>query len=802
MPPVLSSPTLHWPRASWAQRLRSICLCLALTSAFAVFVWQLDKHIPLNVWLFWRYAKYWLAVGGWSTSVLAFGHVVVSRLSLGVKGLEHLVLSFAVGFLGFYWLQFLVGWFGLYGFWWFYLVPAVQFAVSVPFLIRDYPRWELRRRLAPVSVPARSWSSMALSYALIAYGVIALTGVYINSLTPENIAFDARWYHLAMAEQYALAGRIIRFREGWFMGAYPQLASYLYCWAFEMPGAQFFDKLQLSAHLEYVVFLWTLVGMVPLVRALVPGARANQAWVAVFLFPGIFLYDSSLAVGADHIAAFWAVPIVLALVRAWPSLDGRWCALVAAFVGGAISTKYSAISLFVFPVGAIVIRGTYLIGRHLWRREFGALRSCAGALLAAGISGVTITAPHWAKNWAFYGDPLYPMLTAYLPARPFVAGMEHRLQTFIELAWRPERSWAGVGQTLRALYRFSFVPNNWSWMHGAMPVFGSLFTLSILCLPFLPRRLPRLWSLYLGVHLGLFAWYWVAHEDRYLQALVPWMAASVAAVLIILWREMLMVRVAASALVGLQVVWGMFVYFIPTHGMVHQAPIKAVADMAASPFLGTQDQYLDPFSNYSDVGELVGRNAVLLLHEQPLRVGFGVRGVQDRAMHQGAIIYGSQGSYRDVYNILRQMKVTHLLWGDLPSESSLADDIVFRAFVKHWVGPITGIRSWSVAAMLPEAPPEKPFNTKVLVNACPQDGYAPGIHLLSKLYVLPLSKMSADQYPKPMRGIQPKDMNAEIAKTVGFIVWNRYCAGGLPEALREGAVQVGSKGDFELWERL
>ena len=55
-----------------------------------------------------------------------------------------------------------------------------------------------------------------------------------------------------------------------------------------------------------------------------------------FLFPGLFLYDSSLGLGADHVLAFWAVPLALAVRRLLhrPTSAGR-AMLVGLMMAGA-----------------------------------------------------------------------------------------------------------------------------------------------------------------------------------------------------------------------------------------------------------------------------------------------------------------------------------------------------------------------------------------------------------------------------------------------------------------------------------
>src|SRR5262249_28237605 len=147
-----------------------------------------------------------------------------------------------------------------------------------------------------------------LSLLINGWGVVCLAMIYLTIMTPENASFDARWYHLPMAEHYASLGAIRRFPEGWYPGAYPQLPSLLYTWAFSLPETALFDRVELAAHLEYTLFLATLAGVPIVVRCLVPHARASGAWTALFLFPSVFVYDSSLTAAGDHVLAFWAIP--------------------------------------------------------------------------------------------------------------------------------------------------------------------------------------------------------------------------------------------------------------------------------------------------------------------------------------------------------------------------------------------------------------------------------------------------------------------------------------------------------------
>src|SRR6185369_13217047 len=111
--------------------------------------------------------------------------------------------------------------------------------------VRDRYRAASLAALAPRTVP----QLLAMLFLL-----AGCLGVYLQVISPQNIAFDARWYHIPIAESYAAAGRIRPFPEGWYLGAYPHLASWLYAWAFLAPGA-LKDHLCLAMHLEYVVLL-------------------------------------------------------------------------------------------------------------------------------------------------------------------------------------------------------------------------------------------------------------------------------------------------------------------------------------------------------------------------------------------------------------------------------------------------------------------------------------------------------------------------------------------------------------------
>ena len=69
----------------------------------------------------------------------------------------------------------------------------------------------------------------------------------------------------------------------------------------------------MALHLEFTIFLWTLVGVAAAVNWMArEGVRG--AWAVYFLFPGIFVYDGSLGGASDHYLALFVVPAIYAMI--------------------------------------------------------------------------------------------------------------------------------------------------------------------------------------------------------------------------------------------------------------------------------------------------------------------------------------------------------------------------------------------------------------------------------------------------------------------------------------------------------
>jgi len=644
---------------------------LLLVGAVATFLACSNHYFPLQHWLFFTYLRIWGFVALFALPSLAVGLRLLSWLLPEPPRLgERLLLGFSLGVLVFFLTIFVGGVASLYGPVFFFAAPAVLAAVGARSALREVRRMRahLRRFGARLVVPG-GWIG-ALAALTLALGMIA---VYLQVLTPPNVGADAVWYHLAVAEHYATAGGLRPFVEGWYNGALPQLASFLYTWAFQAPVG-LFEQIAISAHVELVLFIATAAGVAVLVRRLI-GVRAPFAGALLFAFPGFLLYDSNLIIGADHVLAFWAPPLAIALLRLARKLEVREAVLAGALTAAALLTKYQGI-YFLFPAGVIVTIAAVRLRR--WRPWL----AWVGAV-------VVLTSAHWLKNWIFYGDPLYPHLRAFLPAHPFVPGSAELMN---EVLTPMQFRFTGtplekIRDTLLSLVSFSFVPHDWDF-HGRRPVFGALFTCTLVALPFV-RPKGRLWALVAAIHLGIAIWWVTAHEDRYLQALLPWMVAASAAILHALWKRGRLSRAAAVLALLVQAVYGDDVYFYRMHAMIGDSPLKAFVDWVA---LGQTGNYQDRFNAWASlqnntVASRVPKGGKLLAHQFTEKLGAGVPSVLDGKGWQGGIDYLAQQTPADTLRLWRSMGVTHVWWD--PTQHPRDDDVLAReAVFQHAVAAL------------------------------------------------------------------------------------------------------------------
>jgi hypothetical protein len=712
----LTPDTLTLAGEPWRRR----ALVAILLAGLLVFGSVAHRHVPFQHWLTFRYLACWGATLLFLAACLSAGFPVVERLaSPGWDRPARSLLALAAGVYLFFLGVFALGLLGLLNGVTFFLLPLGMIAGGFHAL-RVWP-WGGPRRAG--GAPPALLETLAL-----AFGALCVVALYLPVLIPTLISYDARWYHLAIAEHYTALGAIRPFDGGWIAGTLPHLASHLYTWAFLAPGAQLFDRVVLSSHLEFLLFLGTLAGVQVLVRALVPGAP-RVAWVALFLFPGILVYDSGLIGGADHVAAFFAVPILLALLQCWRTFDARSNLLLAIFVGACFLTKYSAANLFLLP--ALVAGGR---GAWLWITRRASRREVARGLLALVAGGLLVTAPHWLKNWIFYGAPLYPLLAGPFRPRPWTEDSARLLELFKGVSHIPGiRPPSGALDVLRILATFALVPHDWWIFHRNVPVFGALF--SLLSPAFLLLRSRRILGIAALVYGGLAVWALVNMQDRYLQTLVPLMAATSAAALVLLWRMGGWVRWGAAALVAFQLCWSADHPFIPSHSMHYKSTLRVVTEFFS---LGYERKYASRFELFEDMpraAALLPPRSKVLIHLAHMHLGINTPSVLDKPPESIAMSYGRLATMHDMHGFLRGLGITHILWPKDSKEDSysLADSLIFLTFVSRHVEQRHDLSGLHLAR-LKVSPPRKTFPLMTLVLGC-NTTFKSGLYPTARLHM-------------------------------------------------------------------
>jgi hypothetical protein len=661
------------PAGDSARRVRS-----ALAALFAVVVLvgvglTLNDLQPVRLWTAPAYLNIWASIVALMVACLSFGSWFVRRvLGLALPVTEHLITGLAVGVLAFSLGIFVFGVLHLLGTWTFFAWPVLLAAPGLRDLARD-----ARRRLPRVA--RILFAAHGVRLVFVVAGFIAVAAVFLPVLAPANSGYDARWYHLGIAEQYASRGAIERFNEGFFNGAQPQLATWLYTWAFLCPWGGEWHRLTLAYHLEFALFVATLAALPAGIRWLAGRRAPWAAWAGFFLFPGIFLYDSMLCLGADHVLAFWAVPVLLTFRRLLRRSDWPGYVLFGIMIGAAALTRIQGLYLFAGPLLALGLRAAWLLARRARRSEGRALVRGLGIAAAAAL---LVSAPHWLKNLVWYGDPYYPILARVFPSHPLAPGVNTTRDAFFTLQGMPAGE--ATRETIKEATALGLTSHDWSTFHHKWPVFFVFFPLGVASALMASGARRRHALLVLGmIVLAVVIWWVSYHQDRYLGAVVPWMAIVTAAALWQAWQAGRWWRVYVAILVGVQLLWsGDYVGFSNHPLNDEKNPIAISLSALAAPFHGQNARgVLD--QGLVDIGRSVPARAQLLMHEYDLRVGLWRAVTTDVRDSQGGIDYPHQPSATALAATLRRLGVTHVVWsgGWSAGRNSFADDVAFFDFV-------------------------------------------------------------------------------------------------------------------------
>jgi hypothetical protein len=755
----------------------------------AVFAHVVPPRYPIDEWLLWRYALMWLYALLFTVAGLCLGHLLLSRVFRVLERplLETLVLSLALG-VGAYGIVFHVaGALALLGWAFPFVFSALSVAAGGLGLLR-----RVRAELAGSSpsapllergivddtardAPAPRGASLTLVAALAGiFGVLALGVIYIGIMTPDAIGYDAAWQHQVVAQDYARNGKLVPFPADWAKN-HPQLAAIVYTWAYIVPGLITPERWVGALHLEFVLFLFTLAGVAAVVRVLTGDRPVRGAWAGFFLFPAIFVYDCNLQGSADHVLAFFTLPVFLAALRAGRSLAPRDMALVGAFVGAATMVKYQ--SMYLAGAAAIPLVLGWLRGAWLrLRRREGALDWAALARLPLIVIGtmLLVSSPHFIRNAVFYGNPFYPYMQELIASHPTYPNADFYVhRTFLDPTLRlrgklPER----IVDVLTVLTTFSWSPHYFGWSRY-YPAMGSLFTL---CLPLsllLPRPRRLTWIALLAAFAGLTLWTLNYRTDRNLQVMVPLFAASTVAVLIHAWRLGTWARVGLVPLVLLQVFWQSDSIVVTQFRQINRA-IDQIrrgweevrGEAAWEDFRGT----------HRAVDRSLPKEAKVVLHAHHMSLGIDREVLFDWAGSQGLFNHVGFSSPIQIWQSFKDQGVTHIvsLPGSVPA-STRGEDVLFAMLLEH-AGQGKIIGQFRVDA-LPAKPPRDRSPIDVLTLG--MWGYGDGLYPVSALDVHEGLALRWQRWPAPEEPLPVDDQErfALLAKASAVLVGGRGVPG-------------------------
>jgi hypothetical protein len=745
--------SFRWPAFVSAHRARWLLVPVSLALAW-VYAATLNHAYPIKDWLFWTLAPLWLSSAMFSAACVSLGAFVLRRLWGSTPPwppLETLVQSFAVGLVGFTLALYAGGAAGIYGPVFAIALVVLMLASGARALLTLYR--ETRAARAATGAPPRLWS-----YVLWGAGCACIGIVYLQVMTPDAINYDASWYHLPTAMDYAREGRIVPFYSD-YNRAFPQLATFVYAWGAMLPGLSAPLRWTQALHLEFTCFLWTLAGVAAAARWLCDDPRKPATWVAFFLFPAIYVYDHNMGGSADHVLAVFAVPGFLAVMRALPNLERRACTLAGVVFAGALLTKYQAI---------YCIAGLGVIGLGAWlrllygRRRLPSAEAKAArtrelwvgpAWLAASV--LAFTSPHFIKNLIFYRNPVYPLaqglFTGSYPQHPkslffmetIFAQPEHQLQGAL---------FEKLRQALALGFTASFKPH-YSFTQG-VPMLGSLFVL-LLPIALFAERKHRLWLGIIATYVATVAWAWTYVVDRYLQAVVPMMAAVTAALIIRGWQLGWPGRLAMVPLVMLQLVWGGDAFFYSGASRL----VSSMSLINSGYEKRTKTRFDGYFANAVSASKALPVNARVLLHSERINLGVDRLITFDAPGMQGQVYYDNLAGPNALYRHYRELGVTHLAWlGNARSEHSKQGEILFATFVARYAKNRRQFGGLVIAEMPPvPPPPDEPSQALVLGTSYPS-----GLYDLAQLTVQ--ERVRADRHEPFPTPLEPAKSNTEYGE--------------------------------------
>lgn len=721
---------MHRPQNRIGQPGRSlfagVCLLLLALAGFWTFASISNDVYAIERWLFWPLAMLWGWVATLNLACVSFGQLVIVRvLKLrNLPALESAVFSMALGLVCFVIALYIGGalaWF------------TPRFAVALPAAMVAL---SARHGIALAKQLVRAAQEVRrtpFTFALICAGAMCTAIVYLGAFTPESLNYDSTWCHLTISQDYARAGRIIPFPADYTKNM-PQLASMIHTWGFIVPGLTTPLRWMMVLHNEFSIFLWTLAGVAAGIRRMVNDQRIAGSWAAFYLFPIIFVYDHNLGGAADHICAFFAVPMVLATLRVMRAYRWGDAALLGVVSAGALATKYQAAYLI---VGIALVLGLSWLHRLYQLRRAAApqaaIREVLWAPLLTAAVAIVCVSPHFIRQTIFHKNPLYPFLQDLIPSSPTIPNAAFLFKnTISDPNWIPQGTLLErVCYASKLFWTFSFHPH-YSFTHN-VPAFGSLFTLLLPALLFVRDRGRILVGAVIS-SVALFIWALVYNVDRNLQVFMPVMVCVTGALMIEIWNQQRIARWGLVPLVALQIVWGGDALFYSSYSRLDSA-----MSLIRSGYEGTAKTRFDGYrASFRALHDALPDNARVLLYNAHPNLGIDREIYLGWVGYQGLISYDALRTPAELQRYFLQLGITHLLYDpDGFRAATKQQEILWNALIEH-AKNMGRFANYKLMRM-----PEKPLRNDppFRVGVLRLNGYADGIY--------PIESLDTDEYLPP-----------------------------------------------------
>ncbi len=484
-----------------SRRGSGVFAALLAAGLFALTLWT-----PAPRWSF--LLLLWICWIAWG-----LGGILLKRsgFARSLAWLEGLALGLPLGWGALMVLTLLLGIWGLYYRWVFYILLL---ALSALVVINHQERKRMREGTQSELLKLSLCSFVSFVVVLILVG-----GSYLWALAPA-VRYDAVSYHLAAPARYLQAGRMIELPESFqtYSAHYGEMLYTLALGVGEQP---------LPGMLSFAAGLLLAVQTYLLGRRL---AGQRVGWLAALLLLATPLAGMEMATAyTDVFLGVFVTAAVLAFSRWLDAPETRWLLLMGVFSGLALGTKLNAFFLLL-PIWIWVITTET---RSSQRKTDSPCSLCLRGVYVF-LPALLLLFPWLLRDYLWTGNPIFPNYNQLFRSPEWFVRPFFRVQPTAAVGLRILAfPWAGVFDSYRYYHEAPGAAL------GALPLLG---------LPWFylrRRKLPALGLAFLASLVMIFAY---GGSARYLFPLFPVLSVLAAANLDALWARWQGRRVAALLL--------------------------------------------------------------------------------------------------------------------------------------------------------------------------------------------------------------------------------------------------------------